>query len=208
MSCYHSSMRLVLGVDEAGRGPLAGPVAVGTVSAPENFDFAAVFKGLNDSKQLTEKTRERLFSILEKPDCGVRYHVELISNRVIDAQGITFAVRRGVFRGVRKLMPTPTEGKVWLDGLLKAPKAYEQETVVHGDSLVPAIMLASVAAKVVRDRYMTKLAKRYPQYGFERHKGYGTDLHYQSLRKHGTCALHRQTYIHLDNVAEQAHIMG
>jgi len=192
-------MTLVLGVDEAGRGPLAGPVAVGVVAVREDFDLDAAFPGLNDSKQLTEKARDILFELLiaHALNGDVSYHVELVSHRVIDERGITHAVERGVRKGVRKLMPEPADGKVWLDGLLKAPKEYEQETVVRGDSIIPAIMLASVAAKVTRDRYMTRFARRFPLYGFERHKGYGTDLHYRALKEYGLCDLHRRTFIHL-----------
>jgi ribonuclease HII len=192
-------MKLMLGVDEAGRGPLAGPVAVGVVRCREDFDLCAAFPGLNDSKKLTEPAREAIYELLlERVAAGdVAFNVELVSHRVIDTRGITFAVRRGLGRGVRKLMPDPAEGKVWLDGLLKAPKHYEQETVIHGDGLVPAIMLASVAAKVTRDRYMTRLARRFPHYGFDRHKGYGTDAHYRAIREHGPCGYHRQSYLHL-----------
>ncbi|HEY0010743.1 MAG TPA: ribonuclease HII [Candidatus Paceibacterota bacterium] len=192
-------MAFVLGVDEAGRGPLAGPVAVGCVRAPDDFDLIAAFPGLNDSKKLTEKARETLFGLLlERAAAGdVAYHVELISHRIIDTKGITHAVRRGIGRGVKSLMPDPSLGKVWLDGLLKAPRPYAQETVIHGDGLIPAIMLASVAAKVTRDRYMTRLAKRFPAYGFERHKGYGTDAHYRALRELGPCSYHRTSYVHL-----------
>lgn len=191
-------MAFVLGVDEAGRGPLAGPVAVGVVCAPVSFDFLAAFPGLNDSKRLTEKARERLFEALcETASRGaLSYHVELVSHRLIDEHGITHAVRQGLNRGIRALLPEPAEGKVWLDGLLHAPEAYEQETVIGGDGLVPAIMLASIAAKVTRDRHMAQLAKRYPLYGFERHKGYGTRAHYDALRAHGPCAIHRLTYCH------------
>ena len=201
-------MRFVLGVDEAGRGPLAGPVAVGVVAAPEGFDFAAAFPGLNDSKQLPEAVREDLYTKLENPDCGVRYHVELISHRIIDTRGITYAVRKGVHTGIRKLLEDPGQGKIWLDGLLKAPHRYEQETVIGGDALVPAIMLASVAAKVTRDRYMARLAKRYPAYGFESHKGYGTRAHYEALERYGTCALHRLSYVHLDREPVKEYTMG
>lgn len=192
-------MRYVVGVDEAGRGPIAGPVAVGTVCVKEGFDILAAFPGLNDSKKLTEKRREMLFELLlERVAAGdATYHVELVGHDVIDEKGIVPAVRRGVERGIAKLLPEPAQGKVWLDGALRAPDRYEQETVIGGDALIPAIMLASVAAKVTRDRYMTGLARRYPLYGFERHKGYGTAFHYDALRQHGLCDLHRRSFIHL-----------
>lgn len=186
-------MKWVLGVDEAGRGPLAGPVAVGTVRAPAGMDLLELFPGLNDSKKLTEAARERIFESLRlHPD--IRYHVALVSAATIDSKGIVWAVRSGVHRGVRRLMPEAGAGKVWLDGLLQAPEGYEQETVVNGDGTIPAIMLASVAAKVTRDRYMVRLSKRYPQYAFERHKGYGTQQHRDVIAELGLCAIHRTTY--------------
>lgn len=201
---YDEVMKLVVGVDEAGRGPLAGPVAVGVVAAPEHFDFLAAFPGLNDSKKLTEKKRERIFAQLEEMDAAagnatqttavVRYHVSLIGHDVIDEYGITYAVREGITKGITELMPDFSQGKVWLDGLLKAPEGYEQETVTGGDALIPVIMLASVAAKVVRDRHMSALAQQYPKYGFERHKGYGTVAHRLAISEYGPCAIHRKTY--------------
>lgn len=190
-------MKMVLGVDEAGRGPIAGPVAVGTVCVQEGFDILAAFPGLNDSKKLTEKRREQLFELLKQTD-AVTYHVELVGHDVIDIIGIVPAVQRGVEQGVGKLLENPMEGKVWLDGALRAPRKYEQETVVGGDATIPAIMLASVAAKVTRDRHMKEIAERYPLYGFERHKGYGTAAHYEALRTHGLCDLHRRSFIHLE----------
>jgi len=186
-------MQYVVGVDEAGRGPLAGPLAVGVVRHNADADLLALFPGLNDSKQLTEKKREALFHILEQTP-EVSYVVEWIPASVIDADGLTKSVRDAVARGVLALM-TPVEGKVYLDGLLSAPKEYEQETIPGGDALVPAIMLASVAAKVLRDRKMVELAERYPEYGFEKHKGYGTKAHYAAITKHGPCAEHRRLFL-------------
>lgn len=195
-------MRFVVGVDEAGRGPIAGPVAVGTVCVKEGFDILEAFPGLNDSKKLTEKRREALFELLEERVAAgdAQYHVELVGHDVIDILGIVPAVAQGVEQGVGKLLAEPAHGKVWLDGALRAPVAYEQETVIGGDALIPAIMLASIAAKVTRDRYMKDVAERYPLYGFERHKGYGTALHYDALRAHGLCELHRRTFIHLEEL--------
>ncbi len=189
-------MKLILGVDEAGRGPLAGPVAVGVVAATEGFDFLEAFPGLNDSKQLSEKNRERIFALLlERKEAGeIRFCVKSVSASVIDRAGITKAVVSAVHAGVRELAPDPLEARVFLDGLLHAPEGYEQETVVRGDSTIPAIMLASVAAKVVRDRYMVSLAADYPSYGFERHKGYGTKAHQAAIREHGLSSVHRRSF--------------
>ncbi len=190
----------ILGVDEAGRGPLAGPVSVGVVRVEEGFDVLAAFPGLNDSKKLTEKKREAIFTRLQEEirAGNVNAVVYLTSAQKIDAEGIVPCVRAALYKGVRKLLPEPTRGKVYLDGSLHAPKEYEQETIIGGDGKIPAIMLASVAAKVTRDRLMKKLALEHPLYGFEVHKGYGTKKHYEALREHGPCELHRLTFLHLE----------
>lgn len=189
-------MKFVIGVDEAGRGPLAGPVAVGIVIAPAGFDFTTAFPGVNDSKQLSEGKREELFELLKKHP-KVRYAVRYASHDVIDSKGISYAVRGAVARGVRALAPEPRGVRVLLDGLLHAPQIYEQETIVGGDASEPAISLASIAAKVSRDRLMKRLGKLYPEYRFEQHKGYGTALHYAKLAEFGPCTIHRRTYLHL-----------
>lgn len=193
----------ILGVDEAGRGPLAGPVSVGVVRIEEGFDILATFPGLNDSKKLSEKRREALFALLQEEIKKGTVHavVHLASAQKIDDGGIAPAIRGGVAAGVRKLLPDPVVGKVFLDGSLKAPNEYEQETIIGGDGLVPAIMLASIAAKVTRDRYMKKIAQEFPQYEFELHKGYGTKRHYELIKRYGPCTLHRQTFLHLESGA-------
>ena len=192
-------MRFVLGVDEAGRGPLAGPVAVGIVAAPEGFDVAKEFPGVADSKQLSEKKRERLFALLEVrvTEGDVRFVVEYGEASAIDARGIAVVIREAVARGIRFLAPDATLASVLLDGALSAPEVYRQQTIIGGDASVPLISLASIAAKVSRDRLMCRLATAYPLYGFERHKGYGTASHYEALRKHGPSSIHRQTFLHL-----------
>jgi ribonuclease HII len=198
---FSASDSIILGVDEAGRGPLAGPVAVGVVAAPEGFDFLAAFPGLNDSKQLSEKKREAIFDALEAmypymdTSALVQWRVEYSDAETIDQEGIVPAIRAALARAVRALMPEPGAGKVFLDGSLAAPAEYTQETIIRGDATVPAIMLASVAAKVSRDRLMRKLAAEYPAYSFEVHKGYGTKAHYAALAAHGPCALHRRTFL-------------
>lgn len=191
-------MKSVLGVDEAGRGPLAGPVAVGVVAVEEGYDILAAFPGLNDSKKLSEKRREALFEKLQEEirAGNVRAVVTLSSAAKIDGKGIAYAIRNGVSKGVTKLLPKPEDGKVYLDGSLKAPLEYAQETVIGGDGTVPAIMLASIAAKVTRDRYMRKLDVEYPAYGFAVHKGYGTKAHREAIQKHGVTPVHRRTFIH------------
>ncbi len=189
-------MTYVVGVDEAGRGPLAGPVAVGAVRAPEGFDFLAAFPGLNDSKKLSEKKREALFaSLVEHATAGtIQVAVVLKGAQEIDGRGIAVVIRHAVAEAVAKLLPEPQNGKVWLDGSLRAPDAYLQETVIGGDGLVPAIMLASIAAKVSRDRHMVRLSPDYPEYDFATHKGYGTKAHIAVIRARGLSPLHRRSF--------------
>lgn len=193
-------MRYILGVDEAGRGPLAGPVAVGLVVVSGGLDVASEFPGVRDSKQLSEKRRETLFDLLvARAELGdVHYRVELESAEAIDREGIAVVIRRALARGLDTLAPDSRWVKVLLDGGLRAPVEYAQETVVRGDETIPLISLASIAAKVTRDRVMKELACEYPAYGFEKHKGYGTRAHYAALREHGLSAIHRRSYIHLD----------
>lgn len=189
--------RAIVGVDEAGRGPLAGPVAIGVVAVAEGFDILAAFPGLNDSKKLSEKKREALFTLLQEAirEGKVRATVTLVSAAAIDGKGIAHALRHGVAKGIRTLLPDPEEGQVFLDGSLKAPPEYQQETVIGGDATVPAIMLASIAAKVTRDRYMKKLDASYPAYGFVVHKGYGTKAHREAIQEHGASAAHRRSFL-------------
>ncbi len=198
-------MKWVIGIDEAGRGPLAGPVSVGFVRAPESFDIVNAFPGLNDSKKLSEKKREQLFSLLEEhvQSGDISYGVELRSAEDIDAKGIAVVIREALSTGLEKLCSADDlpETKVWLDGSLYAPARFHQETVIKGDSLIPSIMLASIAAKVTRDRLMIALDKQYPQYGFGNHKGYGTSVHMDALRTHGLSDIHRRTFIHLDRTS-------
>lgn len=190
-------MKFLLGVDEAGRGPLAGPVAVGIVIAPRGFDIAKAFPGVADSKKLSEGKREEIFKILKNQD-KVRWCVRYASHESIDRVGMTRVVRAAIGRGVRWLSPEPAGAKVLLDGLLHAPPEYAQETIIGGDDSEPIISLASIAAKVSRDRLMYRLAKLYPEYQFEKHKGYGTALHYDMLKKYGPSVIHRRSYLKLD----------
>ncbi len=191
-------MKFVLGVDEAGRGPLAGPVSVGVVAVPEGFDVLKEFPEVKDSKKLSEKKREKIFEMLNARVAlgDARYTVEFESAETIDNEGIAVAVRRALWRGVNKLAPDSALVHVQLDGALRAPPEYSQETIINGDELIPIISLASIAAKVTRDRLMVELAKKYPLYGFEKHKGYGTAAHYDMLKKYGPCVLHRRSFLH------------
>jgi len=207
-------MRFLLGVDEAGRGPLAGPVSVGVIIVPEGFDVAKAFPGVADSKTLSEAKREKIYEMLMVRNMlgDTRFTVEFESAETIDREGIVPSVRRALDRGVNKLIKYRSQAAldltqpdcgisdfhIMLDGSLRAPAEYSQETIIHGDALIPIISLASIAAKVERDRLMVELAKEYPEYGFETHKGYGTKAHYEALRKYGLSVIHRHSFIHLD----------
>ncbi len=187
----------MLGVDEAGRGPLAGPVAIGAVAVPERFIVMREFPGLADSKQMTPLARERMFRLLQKRmrEGDLQFCVRSTGAKRIDTWGLSRAVRSAVFRAVRCLAPESDDVSIYLDGLLKAPPEYTQQTIIGGDETVPLIALASIAAKVVRDRHMRRLAKQFPEYGFEKHKGYGTEEHYRALKKHGPCDIHRRSFL-------------
>ncbi|MDB5225780.1 MAG: rnhB [Candidatus Adlerbacteria bacterium] len=192
-------MQWLVGVDEAGRGPLAGPVSVGVVAVPKRFDIRKAFPGINDSKQLTEEKREEIYKeALARAKAGdIKLCARLSSALYIDTRGITKAVRRGVWSGVRHLAD-PETSFVKLDGLLVAPPEYKQETIIKGDALEPVISLASIVAKVRRDRLMRTLAVQYPEYGFAIHKGYGTAKHRAAIGKFGLCELHRKTFCKID----------
>lgn len=193
-------MQWIVGVDEAGRGPLAGPVAVGVVAVPRHLDIKKAFPGVNDSKKLSEAVREELYAeALARAKAGeIRLCARLAGALYIDAHGIARAVRRGVWSGVRHVAE-PETCFVKLDGLLKAPPEYRQETIIKGDALEPVISLASVVAKVRRDRLMKRLAAEFPQYGFEVHKGYGTRKHREAIGEFGLCALHRRSFCSVHN---------
>ena len=190
--------RIVVGVDEAGRGPLAGPVAVGVVAVPKNFNIKKAFPGVGDSKKLTEKKREEIYkqALIYRRAGKINFCVKFGSAKAIDTSGITKTVRRGVWSGIKKLAPEAAGVQVLLDGLLHAPPEYAQETIIRGDASEPVISLASIVAKVSRDRLMCKLAKEFPNYGFEVHKGYGTKAHQHAIERFGVSEVHRKTFCH------------
>ena len=189
-------MRYLIGIDEAGRGPLAGPVSVGAVMVPPDFDMNRMV-GVRDSKQLSEKAREECFTMLSVlQDAGdIRFAVEFSSAYYIDAYGIVPAIRSALARVLARLGAAPEESSVLLDGSLSAPEGFLiQKTIIRGDQTVPLISAASIVAKVLRDRYMVRLAGKYPLYRFEEHKGYGTAEHRKLITQHGFCKAHRTTF--------------
>jgi ribonuclease HII len=190
-------MSWIVGIDEAGRGPLAGPVAVGAVKIPAGFN-KNFFKGIKDSKQLSETEREEWFELAKQAKRlgELEYAVSLVSEKVIDKHGIAYAIRLGIKRCLKKLDVDPNESQIFLDGALKAPGEFvHQLTIIKGDEKVPAISLASIMAKVTRDRKMVSASKKFPEYEFETHKGYGTLVHRRAILKYGLTELHRKSFL-------------
>lgn len=187
----------LVGVDEAGRGPLAGPVAVGVVVVPYGFDWNLI-PGVGDSKKVSPKNREAIFwrtKTLASQQL-LEYRVILVPSHRIDTKGISYAVTHGIAQAFKKLTLDTETTQVLLDGLLKAPSSFtHQETIIKGDAKEKVIGLASIMAKVTRDTYMEKIAQKYPDYAFEKHKGYGTKTHCASIKKLGPCVEHRRTFI-------------
>jgi len=189
-------VRYLIGIDEAGRGPLAGPVAVGAVMVPVDFDWS-VIEGVRDSKKLSEKKREEIFArTRELEQSGaLRFSVSTSSATYIDTYGIVPAIKRALAEALCRFEVEPKDCRVLLDGSLVAPPEYiHQETIIRGDDTEPVISLASIMAKVTRDRLMKKFAPKYPAYDFHVHKGYGTAAHRQLIRTQGFCLLHRKTF--------------
>jgi ribonuclease HII len=189
-------MSCIVGIDEAGRGPLAGPVSVGAVKIGKNFN-QKFFKGIKDSKKLTEDERELWFGLLleAKRRGDLDFCVSLVSEGVIDKHGIAYAIKLGIKRCLMRLEVEEGD-QIFLDGGIKAPEKFtHQTTVVKGDEKIPIISLASICAKVVRDRRMVKVGKNYPEYGFDVHKGYGTEAHRHAIKKHGPKDIHRKSFL-------------
>lgn len=190
-------MKYFIGIDEAGRGPLAGPVSVGAVLVPRDFDWTLV-QGAKDSKQMTPKSREVLYTTMsELRGAGrINFAVAFSSSSMIDTYGIVPAIKSALARALDKIQEAaPLECEVLLDGSLHAPERFaRQRTIIGGDQSEPIISLASIAAKVERDALMTRLATKYPVYAFETHKGYGTLAHCAAIRKNGLSEIHRATF--------------
>jgi ribonuclease HII len=178
----------VAGVDEVGRGPLAGPVVCAAVIMPLDEDKLVV--GVDDSKKLSEKKREQLAEeIKQKAIC---YSIVEIDEKIIDEINILEATKLGMKKAIESLERIP--GAVLTDGNMTIDIAYPQQSVVHGDALSYSIGAASIIAKVHRDKLMDEYAKVYPQYAFEKNKGYGTAAHIQGIKEFGICPIHRKTF--------------
>lgn len=186
--------RLICGVDEAGRGPLAGPVCAAAVILPPDCDIP----GLNDSKKLTDKKRRELFDVIGEK--AVAYGVALVDEKTIDEINILQATFLAMQRAIDALSVKPDLALI--DGNRAKDFGVPVKTIVHGDALSASIAAASILAKVTRDRLMEKLDETYPQYGFAIHKGYGTKRHYAALREFGACPIHRQSFLRKFYAAE------
>jgi ribonuclease HII len=184
-----------VGIDEVGRGPLAGPVTVCALYLSRDISFFS--SRIKDSKQLNPQKRREIYQrlLLLKKQGIINWSVKSKSARYIDIHGISHAIHRLINETLHAVQATTTT-PILLDGGLRASKEYtNQQTIVRGDAHEEVIALASIIAKVTRDRYMTGIALRYPLYAFDEHKGYGTDCHYKALRKHGPSPLHRRTFL-------------
>lgn len=179
--------RIVCGADEAGAGPLAGPVYAAAVVLPESFDLPY----LNDSKKVTPKRRDVLFDQIRAQ--AVAWAVASVDETEIDEINILNARMKAMDMAIHKLAPVPDFALI--DGNRNTGIHVPNRMVVKGDSLSASIAAASILAKVARDRFMLEMAERYPEYHFEQHKGYGTKLHYEMLRRYGPCPIHRRTFL-------------
>ncbi len=191
------NFKYIIGIDEVGRGPLAGPITFCAVCLlikfPKSFS-----KGVRDSKKLSPKQREewdKKIRLAEKAG-KLEFVIASISAEIIDKKGLSFAGKFAIKKILKKLGKKPKEVLVLLDGGLHAEKEFiSQETIIKGDEKIPAISLASILAKVYRDKKMVNFSKKFPQYGFDIHKGYGTKKHIKAIQKYGISSIHRKSFL-------------
>ena len=186
-SIYSEGFSLLAGVDEAGRGPLAGPVCAAACILPRNLEIP----GLNDSKKLSPQKREALYDVIIKS--AVSYGIAFATVEEIESLNILNATFLAMNRALSQLSPQPALALI--DGNRNSGISIPSRCVVKGDSLCADIAAASVLAKVTRDRYMLTMAEQYPEYGFEKHKGYGTAQHYAAIRQFGPSPIHRPSFL-------------
>ncbi len=185
--CYDEGFEIVCGIDEAGRGPLAGPVCAAAVVLSRDLEI----EGLNDSKKLSDKRRRVLFDEITAQ--AVTYGIAFATEQEIDEINILQATFLAMRRALAQLSIQPSIALI--DGNRETDFGLPVRTIVKGDSLSANIAAASILAKVTRDDFMLEQAKLYPEYGFDIHKGYGTKAHYEALRKYGPCPIHRRTFL-------------
>lgn len=186
--CFNRGIELVAGIDEAGRGPLAGPVVAAAVILPKH----ALIEGVNDSKKISEKKREKLYDDII--NAAIAWGVGIVDNNVIDEINILNATRMAMHNAIEALKVKPeyilidAEKKVDTNGIPFMP-------IIKGDALSISIAAASIVAKVTRDRMMREYDELFPMYGFEKHKGYGTKMHTEAIKEHGMCMIHRKSFL-------------
>lgn len=180
-------IRYIAGIDEVGRGPLAGPVVAAAVILPADFDVL----GVDDSKKLTVKKREELYTLITKyaVSCGIG----VVDNYIIDEINILEATKLAMKQAIERLVTKPEY--ILIDALTLRDVAIPQRGIIKGDSHSISIASASIVAKVTRDRMMDEYHQKYPHYGFDRNKGYGTKAHYEGIDGHGLCKLHRRSFL-------------
>lgn len=195
-------MEYTIGIDEVGRGPIAGPLVVCACAVVNGFDITSLFpKGvLKDSKKLSEKVRATIASHVEKlvQEKIVMYGLGEIEATEIDKIGLSQAIKNAVQKGLDRIPSQVIEEntKIYLDGSLHAHEKYtDQETIIKGDEKIGQIALASIIAKVYRDNLMKEIACKHPEYGFENHVGYGTKAHYEAIKEHGLTTYHRKSFL-------------
>lgn len=184
---FAQNIQIVCGVDEAGRGPLAGPVCAAAVILPPHVEIP----GLNDSKKLTDKRRRELAPIIK--ECAIAYGIAFADEKEIDEINILQATFLAMERAVSQLAVKPEI--LLIDGNRERDFHIPVETIIKGDSRSASIAAASILAKVTRDDYLLEMAQQYPEYGFDIHKGYGTKAHYTAIEKYGPCPIHRMTFL-------------
>lgn len=199
------SLKIVVGIDEVGRGPLAGPVTVCVVACSQGI-YTKLKRNKNlpplgkDSKKLSPNERQKYAELLKTLMSRTvldtfSYKIINISNKIIDAKGISFAIKFAISSGIKKLKLSPKTTHIFLDGGLKAPKEFQnQKTIIKGDEKEKIIAWASILAKVSRDYLMIKLSKKYSKYDWKNNKGYGTKKHIENVKKFGISLLHRKTF--------------
>ncbi len=183
---WHRDIKLVAGIDEAGRGPLAGPV----VAAAVIFSPFKKIGGIKDSKQLSASKREELFELINKK--ALDWGVGIVSERIIEKINILQATRLAMLKAIQEIKTCPEF--LLIDGNISLDVEISQQPIIDGDQKSFSIGAASIMAKVTRDRMMQKYHRLFPEYGFDKHKGYGTPEHFEALQTYGPCPIHRRTY--------------
>lgn len=184
---YSKGSKYIAGIDEVGRGPLAGPVVAAAVILPEDFDVI----GINDSKKLSEKKRDELFDVIKEK--ALAYSFGVVDNEVIDEINILEATKKAMKEAVTGLYIEPEH--LLIDAVKLADVDIPQTSIIKGDEKSISVAAASILAKVTRDRMMVEYSEEYPHYAFEKNKGYGTKAHYEGIEKAGICPIHRKTFL-------------